>query len=221
MQIHVLDLQDFDQIIETDTDIILNDLLKQINEKFQYDTSSCTVYHFGQKLEPNFHLTSDFLKDDNILVLLNNLIVKEKSYPKVDNAYRFQKSRFRNYFFEPVNTNELCPKLENLKQKDQSNQNSFENSFYNNIQIQLNPNLAILPHETTQPKIQSYEMELNLLDLSPDLLSRYSPEQVQSLCRILETGHNPRLVFRIFDMVHQDEEQCLRLLNSFASQNDF
>lgn len=64
-------------------------------------------------------------------------------------------------------------------------------------------------------------MELNLLDLSPDLLSRYSPEQVQSLCRILETGHNPRLVFRIFDMVHQDEEQCLRLLNSFASHNDF
>ena len=108
MQIHVLDLQEFDQVIEISEGISIKDFLTEVTDKYNYNASTCSVFHFGQKLDPNFHLTSDMLKDDNILVLLNHSIVNEKSYPTVDNAYRFQSSRFRNYYFEPKNISELC-----------------------------------------------------------------------------------------------------------------
>lgn len=224
MQIHILDLQDFDQMIETESDICIRDLLNQISEKYQYDTSTCNIYHFGQKLDPSFHLTPEFLKDNNILVLLNQLIVKEKSYPKVDNAFRFQTSRFKKYYSELRTTGQICPKLDSVKMNSQSfDQDSFENSIYNNFQTQLNPELAILPQqEPAQTDSQgSYEFFRNNQAFDPESLNRYTPEQVQSLYRLFETGHNPYLILHFFDMANQNEERCLSLLSSLSLPQDF
>lgn len=217
MQIHVVDLQDFDQVIETDPDIIIADLLKQINEKYKYDTSSCSIYHFGQQLELGFHLTPEFLNDDNVLVLLNHLIVKEKSYPKVNNAYRFQTSRFKNYFIELKNTGQLCPKLDTIRMNIlNTDKNSFENSIYNNFQIQLNPDLAILPssQSTKSDTHGAYEFYRNSQAFDPEALDRFTPEQVESLYRLLETGHNPNLILHTFGLANYDEERTLMILNS-------
>lgn len=222
MQIHVLDLQDFDQIIEVEPEVSIGDLLKQINEKYQYDTSSCYIYHFGQKLDPGFHLTPEFLKDDNILVLLNQLIVKEKSYPKVDNAYRFQQSRFKKYYLDLKTTGQICPKLDNAKSNtQQTNQDSFENSIYNNFQAQLNPELVILPQqETTNTDSHgAYEFFRNNRVFDQDILDRYTYEEVQSIYRLLETGHNPNIILRVFDQALHDEERSFQILNQITTQN--
>jgi hypothetical protein len=99
MNLRVLDLQSFDETFEVPDNFPVSDLRDFIHITFGYDVSSVTFFHKGAELPNDSSLTSTELGDLPLIVLLNSRIFPQKSYPKVDHAFRFFPSRYQEFSF--------------------------------------------------------------------------------------------------------------------------
>lgn len=212
MQIHILDLQGFEANIEVEPDTPLKYILDKVSSDYQYDISNLSVFHFGALLRQEDKITSELLKDDNILVLLNQNVFKPKSYSSVDYSYHFQSSRFKEYFSEAKNVDSLCPKLNETEKKPKNNDDCYETSFYNKIQNMIDPKHAISPSEE-KPNNTENTSDLQMPAAFHDLLNHYTPDQRESLRRLVSQFHDIRFVADVFENCDRDEEAAFATLS--------
>ena len=213
MQIHILDLQGFEANIEAEPDTPLKDILDKVSSNYQYDISNLSVFHFGALLRQEDKITPELLKDDNILVLLNQNVFKPKSYSSVDYSYHFQSSRFKEYFSEAKSVDSLCPKLNETEKKPKNNDDCYDNSLYNIIQNMIDPKYAISPNEEN-PNNTENTSDLQMPDVFRNLLSHYTPDQRESIRRLVSQFHDIRVVADVFENCDRDEDVAFEALSA-------
>jgi hypothetical protein len=99
MQVRVVDMQGFDESLTIPDNFTVSDLQDLIHLSFQYDVSSVTFYHNGHELSPDLPLSACQFTTSAPIVLFNSRIFPQKSYPKVDLAFRFFPSRYQEFAF--------------------------------------------------------------------------------------------------------------------------
>jgi hypothetical protein len=99
MLVRVVDLQSFDATLDLPDNLTVADLREMIESQFHYDLSHSTLFHGGLELPLTLSLTPSTFSGSNVIAIFNSRIFPQKSYPKVDQAFRFFPSRFQEYHF--------------------------------------------------------------------------------------------------------------------------
>jgi hypothetical protein len=82
--------------------ITIADLREILRANFQYDVSLCRFYHQRDELSPGTPLLPSLFSDSNLIAVVNSSLFPQKSYPKVNGAFSFRRSRFESTFFKPT-----------------------------------------------------------------------------------------------------------------------
>jgi hypothetical protein len=109
MLVRLLDFRSFDQTLDLPDDITAAQLREILLSEFQYDISYAALYHEGREILPGAKLFSSQFTSNNVIVLFNSRIFPGKSYPKVDQAFRFFPSRYQEFFYEGVQLDDSEP----------------------------------------------------------------------------------------------------------------
>jgi hypothetical protein len=107
MLVRVMDLQSFDETLDLPDSITVDQLRELIRSNFNYDLSDSAFYHKGAELPADFTLQPHTFSDCNVIVLFNSRIFPQKSYPRVDQAFRFPASRLQEHYFTVDHEEEL------------------------------------------------------------------------------------------------------------------
>jgi hypothetical protein len=99
MRVRVVDLQSLDESLTLPDGLTVSELLSLLHQSFQYDISHISLFHCGRELPPSHPLTAGDLSASPTLVLFNTRVFTQKSYPKVDQAFRFFPSRYQEFAF--------------------------------------------------------------------------------------------------------------------------
>jgi hypothetical protein len=99
MKLRLLDLQSFDETVEVPDRFPVSALRDLVQLTFGYDLSCTSIFHGGRELAPDGALVSEELRACPLVTLFNSRIFPQKSYPKVDHAFRFFPSRYQEFAF--------------------------------------------------------------------------------------------------------------------------
>ena len=240
MQIHVFDCDKFDEKIDVSLPISVRDFLAQIREKYQYDTSKCSVFKLGKEISLSEELTSDTFCDNNDLVIFNPQNYSDKSfpeepiqrYPKFD-IFKYPNNRFQNIFYDPKIDNFYISKNED-KIEEQKKDIDFETAYFNYLQNQIDPEHAPLLVEESyedQPERQrqnsnprrnnSFETRFDsrgrLLNDSLQMDTygiNFTESELDTINRLCLLGFERDYVIQVFVACDRNETQTRMLLQS-------
>lgn len=218
MLIHVSDCQSFDQNIEVAPQCTIHSLLEQIMQQYKYDTTLCSVFQNGRELEFGEKITPELIKDDNTLVLFNQLFFKEKSYPSADQSINFPSTRFQNHFFD-YNIN----KIEVDSNPQNQGSSNHDESYYNYLQNQVYPEFPMMQEHddlddlaNVENKDSNTENDYNRRRESVDIesLADLDQSEQEAVDRLCSLGFDRLFVIQIFMACDRNEEAALELLRS-------
>jgi hypothetical protein len=109
MELRLLDLQSFDQILAIPDNFPVSELRGLIEETFGYDVSCTSLFHAGAEIPIDGSLKSEELGESPTIILFNSRIFPQKSFPKVDHAFRFFPSRYQEFSFTTSFAEDLEP----------------------------------------------------------------------------------------------------------------
>lgn len=219
MLIHISDCQSFDQNIVIQSPCTVHSLLEQIMEQFKYDTTLCSVFQNGKELEFGVKITPELIKNDNTLVLFNQLFFKEKSYTNADQTFNFRPTRFQNHFFES-NFNKINIDV-NSKNTNNSN-TDFQHTYLNYLQNQIYPEFTISQEqdEINEPE-ENNSNDKNNNDNDDDneqndieSLADLDPSEQEAVDRLCSLGFERSFVIQIYMACDRNEEAAIELLRS-------
>ncbi|OHS92684.1 hypothetical protein TRFO_41011 [Tritrichomonas foetus] len=226
MQLHLIDCQSFDQTIDVTPPITVHELLVKIKENYNYDTTLCSIFQLGRELEYGEQLIPENFQTDNVLVLFNRQIFREKSYPKVDHAFNFPPTRFQGYYSD-INSSKL---ITNSNPSTNIFQNmNFESSYYNYLQSRIDPeytipvthsdsgdaaavhsNASSAANNNFQARRSERQIEGDLGGLNVDLQSSDLPV----ITRLCALGFDRLTAVQCYIVCDRNEEQARALLQS-------
>ena len=217
MLIHISDCQSFDQNIEITPPCTVHSLLEQIMAKYKYDTTLCSVFQNGKELEFGVKITPELIKNDNTLILFNQLFFKEKTYSNVDQTFNFRQTRFQNHYID-LNINKINANINSLNSFNNSN---IQQSYYNYLQSQIYPEFTISQEHEEQNESENNKNDDNSNDdndnnESDDIesLVDLDPSEQEAVDRLCSLGFDRLFVIQIFMACDRNEEAALNLLQS-------
>jgi hypothetical protein len=191
MFVRVLDLQSFDETLEIPDDLTVSELRDLIHLMFHYDVSSASFFHNGAELPADGSLSPGSLGELPLVVLFNSRIFPEKSFPKVDQAFRFFPSRYQEFAFttsfaedvEPSGRHAGSARRAAARDPDPIPLGLFDADAPNDglgLRERMESNLARI-HASLQGRIAAIRQTQQRILLSPeDLRAMYGlPEEVQ------------------------------------------
>lgn len=101
MNIHVLNLQGAKYDLSfPEKDVTLFSIQKKLFDDYQLNTNSFYFCANSQVLPREAHLSPDFFKGEPQIIMYDSVTYPDKSYPRVDNAFNFNFSRYSDSFVQ-------------------------------------------------------------------------------------------------------------------------
>lgn len=214
MNIHISDCHSFDQNIVISPPCTVHSLLEQIMNQFKYDTTLCSVFQNGKELEFGVKITPDLIKNDNTLILFNQLFFKEKSYTNADQTFNFRPTHFQNQFFDSNLTKK------NINKDTENHNNDIKQSYFNYLQNRIYPDFLISqeqeePNETEDNKNENSDNNDNDNESNDiESLADLDASEQEAVDRLCSLGFERLFVIQIFMACDRNEEAALELLRS-------